>query len=277
MLSYRHGFHAGNHADVLKHWVQVLCLQYLKQKEKPFFYIDTHAGGGLYDLTSPYAKKTSEAEQGIQCLWQHAELPEVFEDYMGVVKQFNSHRCKQYPGSPAIAAKLMRQEDKIRLIEMHGTEAVALQKLFAKDRRVKIFEDDGFRQIKALLPPATRRGLVMIDPSYEMKNDYQRVIGVLKESVKRFANGMYLVWYPLINSVAAQRFSEQLEKLPCDTWLDVQLMVSRPPQGHGMYGSGMFVINPPWILKQQLEAGLGFLTTQMGLDESAQGTVRSSE
>ena len=117
----------------------------------------------------------------------------------------------------------------------------------------------------------------MIDPSYEMKNDYQRVIGVLKESVKRFANGMYLVWYPLINSVAAQRFSEQLEKLPCDTWLDVQLMVSRPPQGHGMYGSGMFVINPPWILKQQLEAGLGFLTTQMGLDESAQGTVRTSE
>ncbi len=274
MLSYRHGFHAGNHADVLKHWVEVLCLQYLKQKDKPFFYIDTHAGGGLYDLQSAHAKKTAEAQAGIQQIWNHQKWPEALDDYLQAIKQFNSKKCVRYPGSAAIASALLRADDRIRLMEMHRTEVGALRKQFAKDRRVKIEECDGFNQLKALLPPPSRRGVVLIDPPYELKNDYPRVIGALKESLKRFSNGMYLVWYPLINSVEAQRFSEQLEKLPCENWLDVQLIVSRPPESHGMYGSGMFVLNPPWVLKEQLEQGMDYLVEQLGLDETAHSTIR---
>lgn len=276
MLSYRHGYHAGNHADVLKHWVEVLCLQHLKQKDKPFFYMDTHSGGGVYNLKGLYAKKTGESEHGIEKLWQHKGLPSVFDDYLQLVKQFNAKKCIHYPGSAAIAAELLRPEDRLRLIEMHGAEFASLRKHLGKDRRVKIFDGDGFQQLKAFLPPPSRRGLVLIDPPYEIKSDFQRVVGVMKESLKRFPTGIYLVWYPLINSVSAQRFSEQLQKLPCENWLDVQFAVGRPPEGHGMYGSGMFVVNPPWTLAQQLEQGLDFLSEQLGQDETAQGTVRTS-
>lgn len=277
MLSYRHGYHAGNHADVLKHWVQVLCLEYLKQKEKPFYYVDSHAGGGLYDLKSQFAQKTNEAAEGITCLWQQSDQPDVLADYIDAVAQFNPHKLKNYPGSPAIAANLLRESDRLRLVELHSAEISALQKQFAKDRRVKVIDGDGFQELKALLPPPTRRGLVLMDPPYEMKADYQRVIGAMKENLKRFANGIYLIWYPLINSVAAQRYSEQLRKLPCDKWLDVQLSVARPPQGHGMYGSGIFVVNPPWVLEEQLHSGLDYLVKKLAQDEAAESRILSSE
>lgn len=275
MLSYRHGYHAGNHGDVLKHWVQVLCLQYLKQKDKPFFYIDTHSGAGSYSLAGAFAKKTGEAEGGIVKLWQQKKLPPGLADYVQVVKSVNKDKLFVYPGSPCIAAAMMRRGDRLRLVEMHGSDVVSLRKLMDKDRRVQIIEGDGFQQIKALLPPAARRGLVLMDPSYEIKSDYPQVITALNEGIKRFANGIYLVWYPLINSVAAQRYSEQLQKIPCESWLNVKLTLSRPPEGHGMYGSGVFVINPPWTLREQLEKGLPELTQILAQDETAQWSVQT--
>ena len=274
MLSYRHGFHAGNHGDVLKHWVLVLCLEYLKQKDKPFFYIDTHSGSGLYSLTDPYARKTGEATEGIGKLWQAAKWPAAMAAYREVIASFNPHKLVRYPGSPAIAAALSREDDHLRLIEMHSSDLSALQKQFARDRRVKVLEGDGFVDVKGLLPPATRRGVVLMDPSYEIKSDYGKVIKSINECVKRFATGQYLIWYPLINSVAAQRFSEQLQKLPSASWLDVQLAVRCPPQGHGMYGSGLFVVNPPWTLKQQLEETLPELTQLLAQDDGAQWSVQ---
>lgn len=275
MLSYRHGYHAGNHGDVLKHWVLVLCLEYLKQKDKPFFYIDTHAGSGMYSLTSPFARKTGESDGGIAKLWQASSWPAEMSAYRDVVASFNKKgKLVRYPGSPAIAAALAREDDRLRLIEMHGSDLSALQKLFDRDRRVNVVDGDGFVDVKGMLPPATRRGVVLIDPSYEIKSDYGKVIKSVNDGLKRFATGQYLIWYPLINSVSAQRFSEQLQKLPCGSWLDVQLAVSRPPQGHGMYGSGMFVVNPPWMLRQQLEAALPDVTRLLAQDDAADWSIQ---
>ena len=276
MLSYRHGFHAGNHGDVLKHWVLVLCLDYLKQKDKPFFYIDTHSGSGRYSLKDAYARKTAEADDGIVPLWDAKGLPDIFKPYLDLVRDCNKDKLVNYPGSPALAAAMLRKSDRLRLIEMHGSDLVALQKLFARDRRVKVLEGDGFATVKGLVPPETRRGLVLMDPSYEIKSDYNKVLGAMNECLKRFVTGQYVVWYPLINSVSAQRFSEQLQKLPCENWLDVQLKVSRPPQGHGMYGSGMFIVNPPWTLREQLDQGMPALTQLLAQDDGADWTVQVS-
>lgn len=276
MLSYRHGFHAGNHGDVLKHWVLVLCLDYLKQKDKPFFYIDTHSGSGSYSLKDAYARKTAEADDGIARLWDAPKLPGILQPYLDQVRECNKSKLVNYPGSPALAAAMLRKGDRLRLIEMHGSDLVALQKRFARDRRVKVLEGDGFVTVKGLVPPETRRGLVLMDPSYEIKSDYNQVLKAMNECLKRFVTGQYLVWYPLINSVSAQRFSEQLQKLPCENWLDVQLKVSRPPQGHGMYGSGMFVINPPWTLREQLEQGMPALTQLLAQDDGAEWTVQAN-
>ena len=276
MLSYRHGFHAGNHGDVLKHWVLVLCLDYLKQKDKPFFYIDTHSGSGRYSLKDAYARKTAEADNGIVRLWDAKGLPDIFKPYLDLVRDCNKDKLVNYPGSPALAAAMLRKSDRLRLIEMHGSDLIALQKLFARDRRVKVLEGDGFATVKGLVPPETRRGLVLMDPSYEIKSDYNKVLGAMNECLKRFVTGQYVVWYPLINSVSAQRFSEQLQKLPCENWLDVQLKVSRPPQGHGMYGSGMFIVNPPWTLREQLDQGMPALTQLLAQDDGADWTVQVS-
>ncbi|MGB3620697.1 MAG: 23S rRNA (adenine(2030)-N(6))-methyltransferase RlmJ [Ketobacter sp.] len=280
MLSYRHAYHAGNQGDVLKHWVLVLCLEYLKRKDKPFFYMDTHAGAGQYSLMDAYARKTAESDSGIARIWNDAKAPAVLSDYLTLVASFNKvkpPKLHSYPGSPVVAAALMRSDDRLRLIEMHSSDRAKLEQHFCRDRRVKVMDGDGFQLLKGLLPPVTRRGIVLVDPSYEMKTDYQRVPGCLKESLNRFASGTYLVWYPLINSLPAQRYSDQLKKLPCDNWLDVQLRVNSPPQGHGMYGSGMFVINPPWTLKADLEQGLPYLTEKLGDDETAEWAIQHNQ
>ena len=279
MLSYRHGYHAGNHGDVLKHWVLILCLEYLKKKDKPFFYIDTHSGAGAYSLADAYARKTGEADDGIGRLWDQPNLPEALQGLLNLVRgmnQGNQGTLKHYPGSPAIAAELLRRDDRLRLVEMHQSEVHNLKKRFGRDRRVNVIDGDGFLEIKGLLPPQSRRGLVLIDPSYEIKSDYGKVIRAVNEGLKRFATGTFLVWYPLINSVDAQRYAEQLQKIPCDAWLDVQLRVSRPPQGHGMYGSGMFVINPPWLLAEQLGEGMPELTRLLAQDDSADWSLTQS-
>ena len=269
MLSYRHAYHAGNHADILKHWVQVLCLQYMKKKEKPFFYIDTHAGAGLYTLFEGYAQKTGEYKDGIGRLWAQKKVPDVFADYFACVQSQNESSLKFYPGSPMIAAQLMRDDDRLRLVEMHTSDLRHLEKNLADDPRAQVIDGDGFEQIKALLPPSSRRGLIMIDPSYEIKNDYRQVLQALQEGLKRFATGTFLVWYPLLNANYSQRFAGQMQKLPCDNWLNVQMQVMAMPGGHGMYGSGMFVINPPYVLREQLLEGLPWLVKLLAQGEGA--------
>jgi 23S rRNA (adenine2030-N6)-methyltransferase len=272
MLSYRHAFHAGNHADVLKHAIVVQILRYLGQKDKPYWYIDTHAGAGVYALTEGFAAKNAEYESGIAPLWTRADLPPLVADYVGEVKALNPDGALRfYPGSPYLAFRLMREQDRMRLFELHSTEIDVLRHNFRDaGRRVMVYDGDGFDGIKAILPPAPRRALTLIDPSYEDKRDYARTLTCLEESLKRFANGTYAVWYPLVTRMESQRFGEQLKAIQPNGWLHATLTVKAPPtDGFGLFGSGMFILNPPYTLAGELKQALPFLVDALGEDSNA--------
>jgi len=264
MLSYRHAFHAGNHADVLKHSTQVLILEYLKKKDKPFWYIDTHAGAGVYSLASAEAQKNAEFAGGIERLWHDAARPAELAAYFDAIAAFNPDgRLRNYPGSPGFAAQLLREQDRLRLFELHPQDHAALSAYLARDRRVLISASDGFNGLKALLPPPPRRALVLIDPPYELKEDYQRVVAALSDAQRRFANGIYLLWYPLLSRAEAQRLPEDLLALGLPA-LRAELQVGEPVGEFGMYGSGVFVINPPWMLADQLGQCLPAVCAALG-------------
>lgn len=278
MLSYRHAFHAGNHADVLKHAVVVQLLRYLGQKDKAYWYIDTHAGAGVYSLVEGYATKTAEFETGIAKLWERTDLPAVLEDYVAQVRALNGDgQLRYYPGSPYLAWRLMRTQDRMRLFELHTTEIEVLRHNFRDaGRRAMLYAGDGFDGIKALLPPPPRRALVLVDPSFEDKHDYARTLGCVEESLKRFATGIYAIWYPQVTRAESQRFPEQLKALQPTNWLHVSLTVSRPPSdGYGLYGSGMFILNPPYTLAGAMKETMPYLAELLGQDETAQFKIES--
>jgi 23S rRNA (adenine2030-N6)-methyltransferase len=279
MLSYRHAFHAGNHADVLKHCILVQLLRYLNQKDKPYWVIDTHAGAGRYKLDSEYAKKTAEFETGVGRLWNRSDLPAALADFVGLVRAMNPDgRLRHYPGSPWLAFQVMRPDDRLRLFELHSTDFRLLEKTFANDeRRVASYLADGFIEIKSVLPPPPRRGLVLIDPAYEDKRDYLRVLAALKEGVSRFATGTFAVWYPQLQRGDARQLPEKLKKLHVK-WLHASLTVQTPaPDGFGMHGSGMFIVNPPWTLAGTLADVMPYLVTTIGLDAGAGYCLEASD
>jgi len=272
MLSYRHAFHAGNHADVLKHFIELHLLQYLNQKDKPYWMIDTHAGAGMYALDQGYAAQNAEYMSGIARLMQRDDVPVALADYVALVRGLNpGGELKIYPGSPWIAMQTLRQQDQLRLFELHPTDSKILHENFASaGRRVKIEATDGFAGLKALLPPAPRRALVLIDPPYEEKQDYQRVPATLKDALKRFETGTYAVWYPLLQRHESQHFAESLKRVPAKSWLNVSLTVHTPAAtGFGMHGSGMFVLNPPWTLMATLKTVMPYLVKVLGQDAGA--------
>ena len=283
MLSYRHAFHAGNHADVLKHFIEVQLLGYLAQKDKPFWYIDTHAGAGCYSLVSGYATQNAEYESGIARLWARGDMPAALADYVALVKRINPvGELKLYPGSPLIALELLRKEDRMRLFELHPADSEILQQNFANNivghgTQVLMQTADGFAALKALLPPPPRRALVLIDPPYEDKQDYQRVVAALREGLKRFAGGVYAVWYPQLQRAESRQLPGQLKKLPVKSWLHVALSVqTQSEDGFGMYGSGMFILNPPWLLHGTLQKVMPYLAQILG-QNGAGGFVLESE
>ncbi|KVE33501.1 23S rRNA (adenine(2030)-N(6))-methyltransferase RlmJ [Burkholderia sp. TSV86] len=272
MLSYRHGFHAGNHADVLKHAVVVQLLRHLNKKDKSYWYIDTHAGAGVYSLTDGYAAKTAEFSTGIEKIWNATDLPDALADYVDEVRALNSDgEMRYYPGSPYLAWRLMREQDRMRLFELHSTEIDVLRHNFRDaGRRAMIYSGDGFDGIKALLPPPPRRALVLIDPSYEDKRDYAKTLMCVEESLKRFATGCYAIWYPQVSRTESQRFPDQLKRLQASNWLHLSLTVSRPPtDGYGLFGSGMFVLNPPYTLINTMKEALPYLVEVLGQDADA--------
>jgi len=276
MLSYRHAFHAGNHADVLKHAVLLQLLRYLGQKDKAYWYIDTHAGAGVYSLQEGYAVKTGEFQTGIARLWERNDLPSLFSDYVDEVAALNPDgQLRFYPGSPYIAWRQMREQDRMRLFELHTTEIDVLRHNFRDaGRRAMLYAGDGFDGILALLPPAPRRALILLDPSYEDKRDYTRTLRCVEESLKRFPTGTYAVWYPQVKRLESQRFPDQLKKLQERNWLHVSLTVSNPPtDGFGLYGSGMFILNPPYTLPKLLKDQMPWLVKALGEDKAAQFKV----
>ena len=276
MLSYRPAFHAGNHADVLKHSVLIALLRYLGQKDKAFWVIDTHAGAGAYALDSAQAGKLGEYRQGIGRLWERAELPPLLADYVDQVRKLNPDgRLQQYPGSPFFSWWNLREQDRLRLFELHSRDARLLGDNFqTAGRQVIVSPTDGFAGLKALLPPPPRRALVLIDPSYEEKQDYERVIQALRDALTRFAGGTYMLWYPQLTRLEAHELPQRLKRLPVAAWLHVALRVCTPAKdGFGMHGSGLFILNPPWTLHDALADTLPFLCKVLGEDDGAGYTL----
>lgn len=270
MLSYRHAFHAGNHADVLKHWVLWAVLSYFNRKDKPYWYIDTHSGVGLYDLRDATAQKVGEHRDGIGRLSARSGLPENLAAFLAHIQTVVPDE-NLYCGSPWLAQSLLRDGDKLRLFELHPADFQLLQNNMKPfGRRALVKQTDGFQALSAVLPPPTRRAVVLIDPPYEDKNDYTRVVQVLKETQKRFAQGCYLVWYPCLSRRESVELPERLLKLSPENYLRTELFVrTSQADGFGMHGSGMFVINPPYQLSGQLAEVLPTLTEILGLDAGA--------
>ncbi len=294
MFSYRHAFHAGNHADVLKHVILIQLLRYLNQKETPYMVVDTHAGAGVYNLDEAFAAKNAEYESGISRLWERSDLPADVADYVQLVKAMNpSGKLRHYPGSPFIAEQVMREPDRLRLFELHPTEGKVLAENFRKleahkaaqgqrpttrGKRVLVERSDGFGALKAILPPPSRRALVLIDPPYEDKSDYRQVKTVLADALQRFATGTYAVWYPVLQRMESRQFPDQLKRLPANGWLHVTLSIGAPtPDGFGLRGSGMFILNPPWTLEASLRDILPWLTDKLAVDSGAHFELQTGQ
>jgi 23S rRNA (adenine2030-N6)-methyltransferase len=296
MFSYRHGFHAGNHADVLKHITQLAILQYLTQKDTPLTVIDTHAGAGLYRLDGDYAKTSGEASEGILRLLKQTTNSPVINDYRALIAQFNSGNTlaqdtKVYPGSPFITQKLLRTDDRLRLFELHPNDHRSLEgnvEQLRVNRQVMVKREDGFESIKALLPPpksssGSRRALVLVDPSYEIKSDYVKVELLIQDCLKRFATGCYVVWYPIIPRQEAHGLPRRLRTLASQagkpflhatlnvggTGLDMDAVGTFAAHrtgnvGRGLSASGVCIINPPHTLKATLDEALPELVRYLG-------------
>lgn len=265
MLSYRHSFHAGNHADVLKHLTEVAILDYLLQKDKPLCYHDTHAGAGLYSLQSSQAQKTAEYTEGIGKLWLYQPQSPLLGKYLDVVKQLNPDgELNFYPGSPKIAAMLLRACDQLQATELHPSDFPLLQSQFLQRRLTRIENIDAFAGIKAMLPPLVKRGLVLIDPPYELKTEYQDLIKGLQEAYKRFPQATYAIWYPVIERHSIEQFIAAIVATGIKNQLRIEFNLHADSPGHGMTGSGMLVINPPYTLAQSLAPALSEVQQQLG-------------
>ena len=262
MLAYRHAFHAGNHADVLKHLVLVRLLRHMNLKPKPYRVVDTHAGAGLYALDSPQALKKGEFLNGISRLWARENPPEAVADYLHCVRQLNPDGLlRTYPGSPWLVHSLLRTQDALRLFELHPTEHQALQDTLSGSAGVEIRHGDGFAALKSQLPPPSRRAVVLIDPSYEGLGDYERVLDTVRDAVRRFAEGVYMVWYPVVQKPGAAALVQGLKALAPRSWLHARMTVQAPDAlGFGLAGSGIVVLNPPHTLQAQLQPTLPWLT-----------------
>lgn len=290
MFSYRHAFHAGNHADVLKHMVLVQLLAYLNQKDTAYMVIDTHAGAGVYTLDGEFATKSGEASEGIAKLWGRKDLPAAVAAYVNEIRAMNqAGKLRHYPGSPFLAERLMREQDRLRLFELHSTDSKLLaenvRKLEAhaaangqrsRGKRIAAERADGYAALKALLPPPSRRGLVLIDPSYEDKDDYRKVKATLEDAQKRFATGTFAVWYPVLGRLDSQQLPERLKRIAQSEWLNVTLSIGAPDnEGRGLVTSGMFIINPPWTLEATLKDTLPWLVQTLARDGSARFSLQT--
>ncbi len=294
MFSYQHVFHAGNHADVLKHVVLVQTLLYTCRKETPFFYIDTHAGAGVYSLEGAAARKKAESDNGIGKIGLEKTVPGPIESYLQEVRRINPDgKLRFYPGSPRIADNVLRGGDRLRLYELHPTENHLLEancrawtaqntkddrSRSGRGKRITVEKKDGFSALKSLLPPPFRRAVVLIDPPYEDKTDYRKVIETVSDALKRFSTGTYLIWYPLLQRPQSRQLAGRLKQVTGQEWLNVTLSVGKPvPDGSGFVSSGMFVINPPWKLDEALREAMPYLVAVLGQNEGAGFTLETGK
>ncbi len=263
MLSYRHAYHAGNFADVLKHAVLVALVQSLARKSTHFFYMDTHAGAGIYNLEDARADRLREWRGGIGKLWDTPDPPEPLIPYLRLVREANAGlegaRPRRYPGSPWLVRRLLRPGDRMVLCELHPTDHPALREGFAGDRPVAVHRRDGYEALKAFLPPPERRGLVLIDPAYERPEEWERVAEGLVTAWRRWPTGILAAWLPLLGSRPEARLYRAVEAGGLRKVLRIELRVRPADSPVGMNGAGLLVVNPPWQLDQQLTQWLPWL------------------
>ncbi|MBI5165251.1 MAG: 23S rRNA (adenine(2030)-N(6))-methyltransferase RlmJ [Magnetospirillum sp.] len=267
-MNYRHVYHAGNFADVLKHAVLALVVDYLKRKDAGFLYLDTHAGLGSYDLGAIEAEKTGEWRDGIGRILAAAAAPAALAPYLAAVRACNGGDgpLRRYPGSPIVVRALARPQDRLALVELHPDDAAGLKTLFAGDRRVGVHHGDGYAALKALLPPPERRGVVLIDPPFEARDEFLRLRRGVATAMARWATGQYLVWYPIKGRPAVARFHADLAMLGLPDSLVVELMVKPGDDPLTLNGCGLVAINPPWILRDVLAEVLPYLAEVLGGD-----------
>ncbi|MAT51351.1 MAG: 23S rRNA (adenine(2030)-N(6))-methyltransferase RlmJ [Porticoccaceae bacterium] len=265
MLSYRHAFHAGNYADVLKHLVLTRILVHLTRNKGPLCYIDTHAGAGGYALTSPEAMKVGEYRDGIELIWQRNDGPQGIQDYRALVARFNRNNTHlaYYPGSPWLAGQLLRPDDRAIFCELHPADFPILQSRFAGQRRRECCRQDGYTRSLALVPPIERRGLIMIDPSYEQKKEFDQVTTHIQQLHRRFATGVYALWYPIVNHESINRMKRRLVASGIRRIESYELFRDASLKSGGMAGTGVIVINPPWTLREEMQGSLNYLTDIM--------------
>ena len=276
-MNYDHAFHAGNFADVVKHAVLARLIDYLKRKDKPFRVIDTHAGSGLYDLSGERAQKTGEWQGGIGRLLG-ADLPAparaLLQPYLDVVESFNpGPGLRFYPGSPVLVRQLLRARDRLTALELHPDAAFALKSRFAGDFQARIIELDGWLALGAHVPPKEKRGLVLVDPPYEIEDEFGRIVEGLARAHSRWPTGIYAFWYPIKDRAAVRRFREALRDVGIPRILDVSLEIRSPSPIARLDGSGLVIVNPPYTIEDELRILLPALCDALAEDRGAAASV----
>jgi 23S rRNA (adenine2030-N6)-methyltransferase len=268
LLSYRHAFHAGNFADLLKHIILVDILAYMTQKDKPFDYIDTHAGAGMYPFDSIYASKNKEYLNGIGHWFTQGneQWPEL-ADYLQRVKSHNPNETiSHYPGSPTFAVDFLRRKDRAWLFEMHPSDHELLQKRFERNRQVSVQKEDGYHGLLALLPCQSHRALVLMDPSYEIKQDFHQVIETAIKGHKKMPNTVFAIWYPVVKRARVEQMQNQLIESGIRNIQQFELGINADNHGFGMTSAGVIVINPPWTLFGKMQPLLPRLAKAVSAD-----------
>ena len=255
MLSYRHGYHAGNAADVLKHFILIYVLDYIKKKDKSFIFIDSHAGAGKYLISDPYMQKNKEYLQGIEKILQLKNDNIFLKKYLDLVKSINFNSdLKIYPGSCFLAAKSLRPNDNLYFFELHPKEFLNLKKNFENDSRVITENRDSYQRLKKLLPPKEKRAVILIDPSYELKDEYEKVSEMLSDCYKKFPLGVYIIWYPVLKNKKSEKFIFNVLKKKYKNLSHVEMITDN--SNSGMQGSGLFILNCPWSIENDIKKSL---------------------
>ena len=274
MLSYRHMFHAGNFADVFKHALLTRLLIALSAKEKPFFYLDTHAGIARYDLMHDWAQKAREYDNGIARLWNASDLPAALEPYMAAVRAANPHpTLRYYPGSPLIARRFMRDDDRTILVELNKVDCDELKSVMAGERHVTVHCIDAYQALKSYLPPPERRGLAFVDSSFDRSREFDRIVRALKEAHSRWSTGMYAVWYPVMEAAPMRDFAQDLQRSGIRKILRAELMVRERDESGIVPGCGMVVVNPPWKLAEEAKTIVQYLAKKLVVSGKGEARV----
>jgi len=268
MFSYRHIYHAGNFADVYKHVILVGLLKSLQKKDSALYFQDTHAGIGLYDLHSPQAAKNKEYKRGIQNVLDADNPPKMVQDYFDVINAANEgSKLDFYPGSPMVARRLLRPQDRMLLTELNEKDHDQLKRGFFRDSQVAVHLQDAWQGMKAFLPPKQKRGLVLIDPPYELKTEVKDLVEALQTAYRKWPNGIYAIWYPVFEDNFDRRIARKLEDTGIRKILNTQMLVRDAGDGRRMIGTGMLIVNPPWQLDEELKSVLKFLWQCLNEDE----------